>query len=60
MDRQIKWEEQEKALATTPARNDGTTVQKLTLRDVPADGFSSITVYNAEGYLEPNQDTPMP
>jgi hypothetical protein len=23
---------------------------------VPIDGFSSITVYKAEGYLEPNQD----
>jgi Protein of unknown function (DUF1214) len=33
--------------------NDGSTIYKLTVRDVPADW--SITVYNAEGYLEPNQ-----
>ena len=42
-------------LPVTPARNDGATIHKFTVKDVPIDGFWSITVYNAEGYLEPNQ-----
>ena len=42
-------------LPITPARNDGTTVYKLAVKDVPVDGFWSVTVYNDEGYLEPNQ-----
>jgi len=42
-------------LPITPARNDGITIHKLTVKDVPVDGFWSVTVYNAEGYLEPNQ-----
>jgi hypothetical protein len=42
-------------LPVTPDPNDGTTVHNLTVKDVPVDGFWSITVYNAAGYLEPNQ-----
>ena len=42
-------------LPVTPVRNDGTIIHKLTIKDVPVDGFWSITVYNAEGYLEANQ-----
>ena len=43
-------------LPTTPVRNDGGTVHKLTVGDVPVDGFWSLTVYNKEGYLQPNKD----
>lgn len=35
--------------------NDGETRYAVTVRDVPVDAFWSMTVYNAEGYLEKNQ-----
>lgn len=38
----------------TPPTNDGKTVQTLTLKDVPVDGFWSISVYNAKGFFEKN------
>lgn len=38
----------------TPAKNDGKTVHKLTVKDVPVDGFWSISLYNAKGYFEKN------
>ncbi|UGY24368.1 DUF1254 domain-containing protein [Bradyrhizobium septentrionale] len=41
-------------LSITPTRNDGTTVYKLAVRDVPVDAFWSISVYNAKGYFEKN------
>lgn len=37
-----------------PERNDGTTPYTLTVKDVPVDGFWSISVYNAEGFYEKN------
>jgi hypothetical protein len=38
----------------TPERNDGTMPHRLRVREVPVDGFWSISVYNAEGYFEAN------
>lgn len=35
-----------------PARNDGETVHVLTVKDVPVDGFWSLSVYNAKGFFE--------
>ncbi|WP_372013836.1 DUF1254 domain-containing protein [Pseudoxanthomonas sp. 10H] len=39
----------------TPARNDGRTVHTLTVKDVPVDGFWSVTVYDAKGYFQRNE-----
>jgi hypothetical protein len=43
-------------LPVTPARNDGTAVYKLKVGNVPVAGFWSLTVYNSQGYLQPNPD----
>jgi hypothetical protein len=43
-------------LPITPARNDGRTIHRLTVGDVPVDGFWSLTVYNSAGYLQPNPE----
>src|SRR5690242_9632789 len=41
-------------LSFTPAKNDGTIIYKLNVKNVPVDGFWSISVYNAEGYFQKN------
>jgi hypothetical protein len=38
----------------TPAKNDGKTIYKLHLGEVPVDGFWSISLYNPQGYFEKN------
>src|ERR1700761_638631 len=43
-------------LSVTPAKNDGTTVYKLNVKDVPVDAFWSVSVYNATGYFEKNPE----
>jgi hypothetical protein len=37
-----------------PPRNDGNTVHRLTVSDVPVDGFWSVSVYDAKGYFQKN------
>jgi len=37
------------------ASNDGKTVHRLTVKDVPVDGFWSISIYNARGFFEKNK-----
>jgi hypothetical protein len=42
-------------LNVTPSKNDGKTIYRLTVKNVPVDGFWSFSVYNAEGYYQKNQ-----
>lgn len=37
-----------------PKLNDGKTVHRLIMKDVPVDGFWSLSMYNKEGYFEEN------
>jgi para-nitrobenzyl esterase len=38
-----------------PKENDGKTVYRLSVKDVPVDGFWSIGIYNAKGFFEKNE-----
>ena len=37
-----------------PEKNDGTVNYALTVKDIPVDGFASITVYNSKGFMQKN------
>ena len=41
-------------ISGTPAHNDGNTPYILRVGDVPVDGFWSVTMYNAKGFMEKN------
>jgi hypothetical protein len=41
-------------LNVTPEMNDGKTAFTLTVKDVPVDGFWSISLYNAKGFFQKN------
>ncbi|WPO79350.1 DUF1214 domain-containing protein [Flavobacterium sp. KACC 22761] len=41
-------------LSVNPPKNDGKTIYKLKVKNVPVDGFWSVSVYNKEGYFEKN------
>lgn len=42
-------------LNITPPKNDGKTVYKITVKDVPVDGFWSVSLYDAKGYYKKNK-----
>jgi hypothetical protein len=42
-------------LNIVPKQNDGNTVYRLTVKDVPVDGFWSVSVYNERGFFEKNE-----
>jgi hypothetical protein len=41
-------------LNVVPKENDGKTIYRLSVKDVPVDGFWSISLYNAKGYFQAN------
>lgn len=41
-------------LPVFPKDNDGKTAHRITVKDVPVDGFWSVSVYNAKGFFEKN------
>ena len=41
-------------LGGAPEQNDGKTAYTLAVRDVPVDGFWSVSVYNRDGFFEQN------
>ena len=47
-------EKDAKYFLVTPRGNESTSPRKLTVKDVPVDGFWSISVYNDKGYFESN------
>ena len=47
-------DEDARYVGVNPEHNNGKTIYKLTAKDVPVDGFWSVSVYNAQGYFEKN------
>lgn len=41
-------------LNVTPSNDDGMAAYRLVVKDVPVDGFWSVSVYNGQGYFEKN------
>jgi hypothetical protein len=41
-------------ITVTPSKNDGSTVYRLSVKDVPVDGFWSISLYGPDGYFHKN------
>jgi hypothetical protein len=41
-------------IGVNPSKNDGKTIYRLTIKEVPVDAFWSISVYNEKGFFEKN------
>lgn len=44
----------------TPPKNDGQTVYRLNVKDVPVDGFWSVSLYNSTGFFQKNPQDAYP
>jgi hypothetical protein len=44
-------ESEAKYILAFPEKNDGTTIHRMVVGDVPVDGFWSVTVYDAKGFM---------
>jgi hypothetical protein len=43
------------SLNVTPSMNDGSTIYRLTVKDVPVDGIWEVTVYDSDGHFQKNE-----
>ena len=45
----------QRTIRVSICENDGKTVHRLTVKDVPVDGFWSVSLYDAKGFFQKNR-----